>query len=485
MKNGLFSLIILLSVITFCCRPLTKVFTGKSESVNPIITENELQDHIKFLASDELKGRLPGSYGSGLVIQYLINELSSAGITSIDTVAFIQVFEFVNRVELGLNNRLNINQKAYRVGEDFTPLGFSSSSSLSAPVVFAGFGFSINDSIKWDDYSAIDANEKWALIIRGGPEDNPHSPYADHEALRKKVLVARDNGVAGVLFISKIEDGEDDALESLRYDNSFSGAGIPVLHITQKLADEILKPSNAELLYFQKKLISDLAPVSFLVPDLTVSGSSDIVKKNETGTNVIGFIPGNDPVLKNEFIILGAHFDHLGYGGPGSGSLTPDVSEIHNGADDNASGISAVIEIAERLINGKSKLNRSVVILGFDAEERGLIGSKYFVNNPLVDLNNTVAMLNLDMLGRMRENGLTIGGTGTSPTFEKLLNEVNDTYGLKLNFSPEGYGPSDHASFYTADIPVLFFFTGTDKDYHKPTDNWEKINFNGIKQISA
>ncbi|MFC1549835.1 M28 family peptidase [Candidatus Neomarinimicrobiota bacterium] len=484
MKNALFSLIIFLSMITFCCQPVAKVFTGKSKSVNPNITETELQDHIKFLASDELKGRFPGTYESGLAIQYLINELSSAGITSIDTTVYIQTFEFVNSVELGADNRLNINQMEYRAGTDFIPLGFSSSDSLSAPVVFTGFGFSINDSIKWDDYNAVDVNEKWVLIIRGGPEDSPHSQYADHEALRKKVLVARDNEAAGVLFVSKIEDDEKDALETLRYDNSFSGAGIPVLQITQDLADEILKPAKANLQYFQGKLIADLAPVSFLVPNLNVSGFIEIVKKNETGTNVVGFIPGNDSVLKNEFIILGAHFDHLGFGGPGSGSLTPDLSEIHNGADDNASGISAVIEIAERLTTGKSKLNRSVVILGFDAEERGLIGSKYFVNDPLINLSNSVAMLNLDMIGRLSENRLTIGGTGTSPEFENILNEVNDKYGLKLKFSPEGYGPSDHASFYTADQPVLFFFTGTHEDYHKPTDDWEKINLNGVKKIS-
>jgi membrane-associated protease RseP (regulator of RpoE activity) len=173
--------------------------------------------------------------------------------------------------------------------------------------------------------------------------------------------------------------------------------------------------------------------------------------------------------------------DHLGYGGDGSGSLRPDVNAIHNGADDNASGTAGLLELAEKL--AAKPLKRDVLFIAFDAEEKGLLGSKHFVDNPVVNLENVVTMLNLDMIGRLKDSTLTVGGTGTSPLFEPILDSLQKKHKLNIAYSKEGFGPSDHSSFYAKDIPVLFFFTGTHEDYHKPSDDWEKINANGEQKI--
>ena len=173
----------------------------------------------------------------------------------------------------------------------------------------------------------------------------------------------------------------------------------------------------------------------------------------------------------------------MGFGGNESGSLSPDTLAIHNGADDNASGTAGVLELAGKLSANRNLLKRSILLMGYNAEEEGLLGSKYFVNNPTVDLSMIVSMINMDMIGRMSDKKITVGGTGTTSEFEMILKEVNKNHGLQLKMSPEGYGPSDHASFYVNDIPVLFFFTGTHTDYHKPSDDWQHINVQGEKQV--
>ena len=338
-------------------------------------------------------------------------------------------------------------------------------------------------SIKWNDYSQIDVEGKWAVILRAGPnDDTPHSIYNSHLPLRKKVLVAKDNKAAGVIFISQFDDKED-GLIKLRYDNSFSGAGIPVLHISHEVAEELFKYTSKDLKSIQEEINSALQSKSFEIPNVEISATIELEKTKSRAANILSIIEGIDPVLKNEYIVISGHYDHLGMGGPGSGSRVPDTLAIHNGADDNASGTSAVIEIGEKLAANTNALKRSIVLMHFDAEEHGLLGSKYFVENPLIDVNNIVAVINMDMVGHLTENRLTIGGTGTSPSFDDLLNSINAKYNFDLKFSPEGFGPSDHATFYAKDIPILFFFTGTHDDYHKPTDDFDIINVEGSTAI--
>ena len=478
-------LMLTISLIAGCIPPSScNNVVDKNLQQNTDITIDELAEHIKYLASDELKGRFPGTPESKMAQEYLINQFQSVNMLPFENHDFLQTFDFVNNIVAGDNNKLYIDNKVYTISEDYIPVGFSANGDFNASVVFVGFGFSINDSIQWNDYENISAEGKWAIILRGGPDDkNPNSLYNSHLPLRKKVLVAQDNKAAGVLFVSQYSDDEDE-LMPLKYDNSFSGASIPVLHINHSIAERIFAQVDAGLKALQDSLITTLQPKSVYFPDMNIAVSVDLQKTTAGAANIISYIPGNDPILKNEYIIIGAHYDHLGMGGPGTNSRTPDTLAIHNGADDNASGVAAVLEIGERLRSNQSKLKRSVLLMAFDAEERGLLGSKFFIDNPFIIHENIVAMFNLDMVGHLEENSLTIGGTGTSPLFEDLLTDIGNSHDLKLKFSSEGYGPSDHASFYKNDIPVLFFFTGTHDDYHKPTDDFSIINLQGTKIVA-
>ena len=208
---------------------------------------------------------------------------------------------------------------------------------------------------------------------------------------------------------------------------------------------------------------------------------SDIRGNSISVPNVVGVINGNNINYRDEVIVIGAHFDHLGMGGNHSGSLELNSNEIHNGADDNASGVSGLLELAKKLFSNKSKLNRSIVFVAFNAEEQGIFGSKSFVKSSFFDSKKIVSMINLDMIGRMKNSNLYISGTGTSPIFSSMLDSVALNHNLNLNKNPDGFGPSDHASFYVNDIPVLFFFTGAHSDYHRPSDDWQKINARGLK----
>ncbi|OQX85534.1 hypothetical protein B6D60_07660, partial [candidate division KSB1 bacterium 4484_87] len=381
---------------------------------DPNITVNELKGHIYFLAADSLLGRKPGTPQSYLVADYIRSEFKKNGLKLLGEDGF-QPFEVVTDVEAGSGNSLTFGDFSGTLSKDFVPLAFSANKSVTAPVVFVGYGFDFDDdSLAWHDYEGVDVSGKWCLILRGDPEqESEKSPYLNYTSLRKKVLVARDHNAAGVLFVSGKKYDSKDELLDLYFDKSTSDAGISVLQIKRSVANSLLKKSGETIASLEKKLIDTKKPHSFSV-DEEVSATTEIVKKISRAKNVVALLPGNDPVLKDEYIIVGAHYDHLGMGGPGSGSRRPDTIAVHNGADDNASGVAAVLEIAEKLASERKKMKRSIIAMTFDAEEMGTLGSKYFVNHPLVDLKKVKYMFNLDMVGRLREEekqSLTIGGT--------------------------------------------------------------------------
>jgi len=466
--------IILISIFSGCTqRPEESV----NVKTNSKITEVDLMNHIKYLADDKRAGRYPGTVGSKEAVDYIVDHFRHYGLSPAGSNGYLQNFDFITGINLGEKNNFTADGERYQVNTDFIPLEFSANQKLKADIVFAGYGFAIDDSIKWNDYNNIKAEGKWVIILRGGPGgDHPHSEFVGHLPLRKKALLARDQKAAGIIFVNQ---AGDDELIALKHSPNSTAVGIPVIHISRNLADKILSGKLEDL---QNAMDEKLAPQSFGV-EKQISAEVDLAKETVSVPNVIGLIPGSDTVLKDEYIVIGAHFDHLGFGGEGTGSLTPDANAIHNGADDNASGTAGVLELAEKLSANRSILKRSVVFMAYNAEEEGLLGSKYFVNNPTIDLSNISIMINMDMIGRMSDGKVTVGGTGTSPNFESILNEENKDHGLNLKMSKEGYGPSDHASFYVNDIPVLFFFTGTHNDYHKPSDDWQLINVAGEKQI--
>ncbi|HEY3105070.1 MAG TPA: M20/M25/M40 family metallo-hydrolase, partial [Pyrinomonadaceae bacterium] len=410
----------------------------------------------------------------------------------------------------------------FKVGEDWMPLGFSSNTALkAAEVTFVGYGIS-SAELKYNDYSVSNAKNRVAIVLDGTPDaDNPHGQFAQAGQIRFKAAAARAVGARALFIVSKEEKLSDDRLSRLSYDNA-GEAGIPILVISRALAARLLPLGNlSEYEAFADiRRIKDSPdggsqssgpgmPRPLLlrtnVPSLTVDLSIDVERRESPSFNVVGILPGSDPKLKNEAIVIGAHYDHLGLGG--EGSLAPREGDIHHGADDNASGVAGVLELAR--IFSAQKPRRTIVFIAFSGEEEGLIGSNYYVNHPVVPLANTVAMINMDMIGRLKVRNLIVGGVGTAQEWRSLIESENTTSKpagsrdvqavLKISGEPvaatnpnanftltlneDGYGPSDHSSFYAKQIPVLFFWTGTHNDYHKPSDTAEKINYEGEARI--
>lgn len=448
---------------------------------SPEITTADLQKEIGFLASDSLKGRKPGTPEDVVAASYIRDCFKKAGLKLMYDKGF-QKFEIVADVKSGNNNSISFDGFAAKQGEDFTPLSFSSSATQTAKVVFAGYGFDLDlDSLKWNDYKSIDAKGKWAIILRGDPEpDKSNSFFLPYEQERSKVLTAKDKGAIGIMLVSPSDFEKKDVIMHMQYDKSPSDAGIPVFSITRALADKLLASMNYTISSLEAEMKENHKSVSLYLEPV-VSATADVVKTRVTAQNVVGLIEGNDPVLKNEYVIVGAHFDHLGMGGEGSGSRTPDVIAIHNGADDNASGTAGVIELAQKLSANRAKLKRSFVFVAFTGEEMGLLGSKEFVNKPPVDLKKVNAMINMDMIGRLNPetNTISVGGTGTSAESDSILKTLETARPYKVTHSTDGYGPSDHASFYSDNIPVFYFTTGAHEDYHTPTDDADKIDYKG------
>jgi aminopeptidase YwaD len=453
-------------------------------SGNREVTVKELQDEIRYLSSDSLKGRLTGSEGDSLAAEYIKNKFASYGMVPISGDGF-QRFKVTKRVLPGKENTLSANGNNYAVEKDFMPLGFSSDSGLESEVVFAGYGFNIyGDSLKWSDYNGINVKGKWVMILRSDPEpDNTKSPFLQFSGDRDKALLAKDMGASGVLMVSGPGFDPQDTFETLNA-SDFS-VGIPVLRIKREIADVILGKSKNTIAALEKKLNDKRKPQSFFTK-VSVNGKAEIVREMENTRNVAMLLPGEDEKLKNEYIIIGAHFDHLGMGGPGSSSRAVDTVGVHHGADDNASGVAMMLELAEKFAKTKGSHKRSIVCVAFTGEEEGLLGSKHFTDEPGIDLTKVNAMINLDMVGRLNEsNNLQVMGVGTATGLKELIYSESDTSVIKLSLSAEGYGPSDHSSFYGKNIPVLFYFTGAHLDYHTPSDTYDKINFDGMIKISG
>jgi|WetSurMetagenome_2_1015567.scaffolds.fasta_scaffold00001_96 aminopeptidase YwaD len=451
---------------------------------NREVTVKELETQVGYLSSDSLKGRDTGAPGDSLAAEFIRKELTSCGFQPLPRDGF-QRFSVTTRLAAGKNNSLSINGTPLTSGDQFMPLSFSSNSDLKAEVVFAGYGFNINeDSLKWNDYIGIDVNGKWVMVFRADPEtDNAESPFIPHSSDRIKALVARDMGAAGVLLVSGEIFDPQDSFEALNA-NDLS-VGIPVIRIKRSVAQMFLSEKGKEMPALEKEMNSKRKPESFST-GVIADAKAEIIRETGTTRNVVMLLPGEDETLKNEYVIIGAHFDHLGMGGIGSSSMSPDTIAVHHGADDNASGVSLMMEIAEKFALTKGSHPRSIICVAFSGEEKGLLGSKFFVNNPGIDLSKVNAMVNLDMVGRLQESDiLQISGVGTSARFRELITSLNDTSSLKLALTDAGYGNSDHSSFYSKNIPVLFFTTGGHLDYHKPSDTFDKINYPGMIKVSS
>ena len=469
------------------------VFAQQQSSTKLEPDAAKLRQHISYLASDALDGRRTGTVGASDAAHYVAGEFLRLGLRPAGHVAtrklsqtmaqYLQPFPYVAGVQLGTKNVLTMSGKSYRVGEDWMPIGFSATSTVqNLPVVFAGYGITAAD-VKHDDYADKKVAGNVALVLSGTPDgDNPHGQFARYEGVRWKAVAARNAGAKALILISRETNLKDDRLAKLAYDNSAGDAGLPVIVISQQVIGGADTFAHLDAIAKQPSPQSDATK---LTANLTV----DLIRREVPAYNVIGILDGSDPSLKNETIIIGAHYDHLGRGG--EGSLAPREGDIHHGADDNASGVAGVLELARILTSQRPRPRRTLVFMAFSGEEEGLLGSNYYVNHPALPLTNTVAMINMDMIGRMKDHKLIVGGVGTAKEWRDLLNgsigqpsstsAMNPAFDLTLQ--EDGYGPSDHSSFYAKQVPVLFFWTGTHNDYHKPSDTFDKINYTDEARI--
>ncbi len=516
MKRQFLSFLLLISFVF-------SISAQKAQTNKNGADEQNLRTHVQYLASDKLEGRRTGETGATFAAGYVSNLFANyklkAGFNALSAQGksrgnYLQTFPLVTGVEMGSGNTFSIDvsknggQKMAFVEETaFKPVGFSPNGEIVArPAVFVGYGIASNE-LKYDDYANLDVRNKVVVAFDGAPDvENPHSDFNRYDA-HAKAKIAKDKGAVGLLIISREAKLETDKLAQVKYDATLGEAALPTLLISRKSGADILNTdetglSNAEKIAATSKnlsLNSCLAANSNATIDLRVN----LIKKTAEAYNIVGILEGNDATLKNEAIVIGAHYDHLGKGG--QGSLAPNSTQIHHGADDNASGVSAVLELARQFAREK-KNKRTLIFIAFGGEEEGLLGSQFYVNNPAFPIAKTVAMINMDMVGRLNESKLTIGGIGTAGNWKSLIENRNlqtveqtidpkdiaygkvkrsfnlETFQLQLN--EDGFGPSDHSSFYAKQIPVLFFFTGTHNDYHKPTDTAEKINYAGLLKIT-
>ncbi len=470
-----------IAVIINGCSTTKDIYTSSD------ITVEELKQHLKYLASDELEGRKSGSKGNEIAAQYIADQFKSYGLLPAgDNQTYLQNFNFVSDIKMGQNNLLAItigeNKLQAEPDVDYTPMAFSSDTSISGPLAFIGYGISA-DTLHYDDYANIDVKGKVVIILRYSPDGKDQaSRFSEYTAYRKKIMIARDKGALGVIFVNGPVDTTSDVLQPLQQERGFGNAGIAAIQMKQNAAQLIFEAAGKDLKTIQSEINKDKKPQSFDLINTSVQLRTNIEKIYSNTANVIGYLPGNK--FKEEYIVIGAHFDHLGLGGQGSGSLLPETTAVHNGADDNASGTAGLLEVAQYVSARKQELNRTYVFTAFTGEELGLLGSAYYVKNPSFPLEKTGAMINMDMIGRLKDSALTVQGVGTSPIWKDIVTKGNIDSTFKLKLGQDGFGSSDHASFTSKEIPVLFFFTGLHSDYHKPSDDWDLINYAGEKLVT-
>lgn len=512
-KLALFFVIVLASVAV----------AQKPQPANPL--EANLRKHVEYLASDQLEGRKTGEPGATTAAGYVVNQFSQFKLkpgfkTAANAKAsFMQPFPYVAGVTVGESGFLNVipanpdNVSRLEPGITYMPFANSIGGEVaSSPLIFAGYGIATADK-KYDDYSGLDVRGKIVIIFDGTPEGGSREQFGGF-SLHTKANLAKERGARAVIVIAKADDFKADPLSRLAYEPTMGETSIPVVALSREIAADVFGVKTAvEVSEIEKWVaMKTNAPPEIAIRlaeplKATAQMKIDLQKRTVDAYNVIGIVEGTDSVLKNEAIVIGAHYDHLGRGG--RSSLAANSTDIHHGADDNASGTAAIIELARQF--SKEKRNkRTLIFMAFGGEEEGLLGSKHYVNNPVWPLDKTVAMINLDMVGRLNENKLTVGGIGTANEWKGMVENRNlSDYGVAaltattithseptklaptpiarfdLQLNEDGFGPSDHSSFYGKQIPVLFFFTGTHTEYHKPSDTAERVNYDGLTKITS
>lgn len=449
---------------------------------------DRIRADVTFLASPPLKGRRAGSPEGEQTADWVAARFKALGLApaGVDG-GWFQAFEFIDGVDLGPKNALatgeGASRKSWAVDADFRPLGFSAAGTAQGEVVFAGYGITAKD-LSYDDYEGLDVRDKIVLVLRYSPDgDDEKSPFSPFNALRFKASLAREKGAKALLVATGplTKDVTDD-LVAMRTDAAFSDAGLVVFSVKRPVAEALLSGSGKTLEAAQAAIDGSKKPASFALRGSVASLVADVTPRRVTARNVVGMLRNPDGSKSGEVVIVGAHWDHLGLGG-GASLDRSGQPQIHPGADDNASGTAAMLELARIFAAKRASLSRSILFLSFGAEEEGTLGALHFTKNPTVPLGTVDAMFNIDMIGRLGDGKLNVQGVGTSPAWKELIEKANADGALKLNLLQGGFGPSDHSPFYAAKMPVLFAFTGAHADYHKPGDTADKIDAAGILKV--
>ena len=564
-------LAVCLSVFVLCSRGYTQDDasggdasggdSAVSGSASGDAMESQLRADIKFLASEELRGRSVTDETIEVAAGYLVERMQGIGLKTdlVDGKArqpfSVKLGSSVgdaedNELTLSTDGE-NTDTKLVRLNHGLMPLALGSSkANVSGPVVFAGYGITA-PRLEYDDYAGIDADGAIVIILRKEPQaSDPESKFSGtqntrHAFFATKIQNAIKHGAKAILLVNdpasvreavqavrdridqeksrkeklaqQLQQLPEDAnnvrksieqkiananqmIKSLGDDlpNVQQGVlgvtdagvrpgnqqSIPIVSVARDVISQALSDAaGTELAALESAIDETGSPSSVELKGVTATLKAELRPSVANTNNVLGLLPGKGK-LADQTVVVGAHYDHVGMGG--YGSLAPGTIAIHNGADDNASGTAAMLAIAGRMMDRLSGVesHRRVLFMGFSAEERGLLGSQHYVKNPVFPLESTVAMVNLDMVGRLRDNELTIYGTGSAPRFDALVETANEPYGFDLFKVASGYGPSDHQSFYTAGVPVLFFFTGLHDNYHRPSDDFDKIEFGGLTRIT-
>ena len=447
------------------------------------LSPTEYLGYVKYLASEDMRGRATGSPELEKAAAFIRDQFRSLKLQPLSGDSYYQDFEVTTSAKLGNQNEITFSSGAkketLRFNEDFVPFNLSAAGKVSGEVVFAGFGISAPE-YHYDDYAGLDVKDKIVILLRHEPQEFDDKSvfdgkvYTAHAQLFSKATNAKLHGAKAVLLVNDVGAHPNDADEMEKFGGTAgpANAGIEFIQVKAAVVNYWLKPTGKTLSSIEAGIDKDLHPVSFALPaNVHLDIDVDVRREVKTVHNVGAYLPGET----SEYVIVGAHYDHLGLGE--QFALDPSLAgTVHPGADDNASGTAGVLELAH-WFSREPKHKRGILFLTFAGEELGLLGSSYYVNHPLMPLSNAVAMVNMDMIGRIRDNKVYVGGVGTGTTFAPMLKQAAQRHDIEADVTERGgYGSSDHTSFTTKQVPVLFFFSGLHADYHKASDTWDKID---------
>jgi Tol biopolymer transport system component len=478
--------------------PLMRKASSGNVSFSPEIRASDLKNDVFVLASDDMDGRLTGSKGEKAAGDYIAKRFHDMGIMPFDDKSdYFQPFPFTAGVKvIPGQNAMTVQsggeKRVLQVDKDFRPLAFSENQTVEGPVAFAGYGLKTPGSNAYDSYGDFDVKGKIVLVLNYVPEGvsvDRRMELNMYAGARYKAMIAREKGAKAILFVTGPTSPNAGVLSKLGFDQSLAGSGIPVASISGEVADMLFKSHDQSLkdLQAQLDIENPHAAATFDFTGVSVSLTADIEREMGDGRNVIGYLPASQkpdaPV-----IVIGAHYDHLGHGEDNSLAHKGEEGQIHNGADDNASGTATMMEIAHALSDMRKQhgelFNYEIIFAAWSGEELGIIGSNYFIDHPPVAKERIAAYINFDMVGRVKDNALIVQGVGSSDAWKGLIEKDNVPIGFNIKLDDDPYLPTDVTAFYPKGVPVLAFFSGNHEDYHRPTDDADKLNYDDMARVA-